>query len=91
VIYHGFTGEPPTRIVVPDTSEQAAREYGSPFYKFAAAAFEAIGLDPSPQAFREAAERWDKSRDFSKRGMERILWGELTPVRRPAKRKKLPE
>jgi hypothetical protein len=82
VIYREFAGEPPTRIVKPHEREQAEREYSSRFYKFAARAFELIDLKPRPQAFREAWERWERSRDFSKHAMRMLLWGGLPGFRR---------
>jgi hypothetical protein len=77
VIYYEFVGEPPTRIVKPNVDWQTEREYSSRFYKFAAAAFEMIDLEPRPKAFREAWERWKRSRDFSKDAMRALLWGGL--------------
>jgi hypothetical protein len=85
VIYREYAGEPPTRIVKPDKDWQTAREYSSRFYKFAQAAFELIDLEPRPQAFREAWERWKRSRDFSKDAMRALLWGGLPGFERRVK------
>lgn len=82
VIYREYAGEPPTRIVKPDETWQTKREYSSRFYKFAAAAFQLIDLEPRPQAFREAWERWDRSRDFSKDAMRALLWAGLPGFKR---------
>jgi hypothetical protein len=46
-----------------------------PFYEFAAAVFLWLGLAPSWQAFREVSERWDSSREFSKRAIKVLLFG----------------
>jgi hypothetical protein len=85
VIYHEYAGESPTRIVKPRERAQDEREYSSKFYKFAGAAFELVGLEPRPQAFREAWKRWKRSRDFSKDAVRALLWGGLPGFKRRAK------
>jgi hypothetical protein len=74
VVFHEYTLKPPKRIwdVYKETDEN------SPFFVFAAAVFRMIGLEPSVQAFREVGERWDRSRGFRKRLIERILFDGLS-------------
>jgi hypothetical protein len=92
VIYREFASARPTRIVKPHEREQAEREYSSRFYKFAGGAFELIGLKPRPQPFREAWQRWERSRDFSKDEMRLLLWGGIPGFkRRPKLRSKSPD
>ena len=85
VIYREYTGKAPTRHTDPRATDQADREYKSAFYKFAREAFLAIGLDPSPQAFREAVKRWeDPAEDFNKAAMRLLLWDKTaTPKKSP--------
>jgi hypothetical protein len=79
VIFHEYTGTKPTRIsknyeVAHDTFD---RDKTSPFYRFATASFNAIGLKPKEITFREATERWERSRGFQKKSFQRLLWGGL--------------
>jgi hypothetical protein len=75
MIFHEFTGKRPKRTWDPykETDQK------SPFYVFAAAAFRAMNFEPSWQAFREAGERWDRSRAFSKQSAAKLLFGGLVP------------
>lgn len=75
VIFSEYTGRPPTRI----SDAYRGTDNNSPFYQFARAAFKAIGLKPSPQAFREVCERWNCSDQFDKANIEQLLWGALSP------------
>jgi hypothetical protein len=70
VVFHEYTGKSPKRIwdAYQDT------DHNSPFYIFAAAVFRWLGLAPSWQAFREVSERWDSSREFSKRAIKVLLF-----------------
>ena len=61
---------------------------GSPFYTFASRAFRAVGLYPRVQAFREVGERWDRSRDFSKQSIAKLLFGGLVPREKPTVRRR---
>jgi hypothetical protein len=83
VIYHEYTRKQPKWFTKKDGTP-------SPFCLFAAEALRLIGLSPSVNAvaFREASERWDRSREFSKDAMKRLLWGGLVPAK--DRRKKLP-
>jgi hypothetical protein len=83
VIYHEYTGKQPTWFTRKDGTP-------SPFGLFAAEALRLIGLSPSVNAvaFREAGERWNRSREFSKEAMKRLLWGGLVPAKH--RRKKSP-
>jgi hypothetical protein len=76
VVFHEYTRKSPKRIwdAYQDT------DHNSPFYKFAAAVFRWLGLAPSWQAFREVSERWDTSREFSKRAIKVLLFGGLQRV-----------
>jgi hypothetical protein len=59
---------------------QAVLDRTSPFYEFAAAVFRWLGFAPSWQALREVSERWDSSREFSKRAIKVLLFGGLQRV-----------
>jgi hypothetical protein len=81
-IFHEYTRRKPTRItrsdaMSTDRANTFDRDKTSAFYRFATACFEAIGLKASEDAFREAAERWERSRDFFKRSVQKQLWGGL--------------
>jgi hypothetical protein len=81
-IFHEYTRQKPTRItrwdaMPTDRANTFDRDKTSPFYRFAMACFQGIGLKASEDAIREAAERWERSRDFSKRTVQKQLWGRL--------------
>lgn len=80
-IFHEFTRAKPTRIFREGHTNKSVRDKSSSFYQFATAAFETVGLTPSESAFREATERWRRSRGYSKRNWHRLLWGQLPPRR----------
>ena len=74
-IFQEYTKARPTRI----WDAYGERE-ASPFYGFATEAFEAIGLDPSDQAFRDVCEAWEKPTDeieFNTQAIKELLWGGL--------------
>jgi hypothetical protein len=76
-IFQEYAEAQPTRIW--DAIED--REV-SPFYRFATTAFEAIGLEPSDQAFRDVCEAWEeptKKIEFNSQAIKDLLWGGLTP------------
>jgi len=79
IIYHEYAGAKPTRISknYESTTETFARDKTSPFYRFATAAFNAFDLKPRELTFREAIERWERSRGFRKTSFEKLLWGRL--------------
>ncbi len=73
VIFHEFTRKKPGRAEPnSDLGQQRAR---SPFYRFADASYRAIGLRVQDAALREATERWEKSRDQSKRYLKIMVFG----------------
>jgi hypothetical protein len=80
VIFNEYAKGKPSRITQWDHTDTFKRDKTSPFYRFATAAFKAAGLKPSESAFREASERWERSRQLSKRNIGRLLWGRLTRV-----------
>jgi hypothetical protein len=80
MIFHEYTGRKPTRVTMSDRVRTFDRDETSPFYQFATACFEAIGLKPREDAFREATERWEQSVDFSKNAMQIHIWGDLRGV-----------
>jgi hypothetical protein len=74
-IFQEYTEARPTRI----WDAYGERE-ASPFYGFATEAFEAIGLDPSDQAFRDVCEAWERPTDeieFNTQAIKELLWGGL--------------
>jgi hypothetical protein len=76
-IFDEFAEARPTRVW--DAYEE--RE-ASPFYRFATEAFDAIGLDPSDQAFRDVCEAWEKPSgeiEFDSQAIKDLLWGGLIP------------
>jgi hypothetical protein len=79
IIYHEYTGAKPTRISknFEATTETFARDKTSPFYRFATAAFNGLGLKLRDVTFREATEWWERSRDFRKKSFQLLLWGRL--------------
>jgi hypothetical protein len=81
VIFHEYTNAKPTRVsknyeTVHNTFD---RDKTSPFYRFATASFNAIGLKPRDVTFREATERWERSRNFYKQNFRLLIWGQLPP------------
>jgi hypothetical protein len=87
VVFHEYTRRKPTRItrsdVMPtDRANTFDRDKTSPFYQFATACFEAIGLKVSEDAFREATERWNDP--INKRATRQLLWGRLPRANREA-------
>jgi hypothetical protein len=76
VVFHQYTGKSPKRI----WESYRDTDHNSPFYIFAAAVFRWLGLAPSWQAFREVSERWDSSREFSKRAIKVLLFGGLQRI-----------
>lgn len=75
LIFYEYTGEPPTR-------KWNARKgiETSQFYEFGSVAFrELFGRTAPWSALREACERWERSRGFSKTSMRRLLFGGLVP------------
>jgi hypothetical protein len=83
VIFNEFTGLRPWRTwrnhpkTASDTADDTDKN--EPFYQFGAEAFRAIKLEPTWKAFREATERWPRSRGFNKQAMKQLLWGGLGP------------
>ncbi len=82
VIFQEYTQHKPTQItrsdaMPTDRANTFARDKTSPFYRFATACFDAIGLKGSEDAFREATERWEQSTDFSKHEIQKLIWGRL--------------
>jgi hypothetical protein len=81
VIFHEYTRRKPTRITrsfdVYGLTNALERDKAARFYQFATACFEAIGLKASEDAFREATERWERSKAFFKRRIQQVLWGRL--------------
>lgn len=75
IVFYEYTGSPPSRDAWNDYSERTKL---SLFRKFADEAFLAIGLKATPEAFRHAAVRWEKS---PKRAMRHLLWGGLASKR----------
>jgi hypothetical protein len=90
VIFHEFTGEPPTR------KWNARRQMEtSNFYKFGEVAFrEFLGRTAPWSALHEACERWGRSRAFNKTAMHVLLFGGLVPKKgarlRRSRRQKSP-
>jgi hypothetical protein len=81
-IFHEYTRHKPTRITrwdarPTDRANTFDRDKTSTFYRFATACFQVIGLKASEDAFRETTERWERSRDFFKRSVQKQLWGGL--------------
>jgi hypothetical protein len=76
-IFDEFAEARPTRVWNPIEAQET-----SPFYHFAAEAFQAIGLEPSDQAFRDVCEAWEKPTDeieFSREAIGKLLWGGPVP------------
>jgi hypothetical protein len=70
VSYHGLTGEPPTR-----KWNARKRMETSQFYVFADVVFrELFGRTAPWSALHEACKRWERSRGFSKRDMQKQLF-----------------
>jgi len=76
VVFHEYTLKSPKRV----WNDYHDTDRTSPFYEFAAAVFRWLGFAPSWQAFREVSERWDSSREFSKRAIKVLLFGGLQRV-----------
>ena len=90
VIFHEYTGDPPTRKWNAGKKMEVA-----PFYVFASLAFPTIGLPTPWSALHAVCKRWERSRDFSKRAMEVLLFGGLEPkegerLPRPRRKKSPP-
>lgn len=94
MIFYEYTKTKPTRITYnvefADRANTRARDKTAPFYKFAEVAFEAVGLKPSGDVFREATERrWarqgktkrqqgkKRGEPWSVRSIRKLLWGGL--------------
>jgi hypothetical protein len=78
VIFYEFAEEPPTRV----WDEIGGCGEVSPFYRFATAAFEAIGLKRSHEVFRDVCRAWQnptKHIEFNSQAIKDLLWGGLTP------------
>jgi hypothetical protein len=76
-IFQEYTEAQPTRIWDAIEDREVSR-----FYRFATIAFEAIGLEPSDQAFRDVCEAWEeptKKIEFNSQAVRDLLWGGLTP------------
>ena len=84
IIFHEYTRRKPKRHS--DAYKEVYTE--SPFYRFATASFQAIGLKAPLEILRETGERWDKSRDFNKRAMQQLLFRRPLRKRRPKTTKK---
>ena len=90
VIFHEYTGDPPTR-----KWNARKKMETSPFYVSSSIAFPAIGLPTPWSALHDVCKRWDRSRDFYKRAMEVLLFGGLEPkegerLPRPRRKKSPP-
>lgn len=78
VIFHEFAEAPPTRV----WDEIGGCGEVSPFYRFATAAFEAIGLKRSDEVFRDVCRAWQKPTkhiEFNSQAINDLLWGGLIP------------
>jgi hypothetical protein len=80
VIFYEYTKAKPTRVtrsdaMPTDRANTFARDKTSPFYRFAMACLEAVGLTASEDALREATERWNDP--IKKRALRQLLWGRL--------------
>jgi hypothetical protein len=76
-IFQEYAEAQPTRVW--DAIED--REV-SPFYRFATAAFEAIGLKRSDEVFRDVCGAWEnptKHIEFNSQAIKDLLWGGLSP------------
>ncbi len=77
-IFHKFTGREPSRVVRVGITETFERDKSSLFHKFATAAFEAVNLQPSEAAFREAVKEFKNPRAYSRGAVHRALWGGIS-------------